>query len=833
MILKTDTLSPDGMTGRWIEDSFGLPAYEYTCDQDLEPAASVFTTCGNSNLHWHQLGNDRLNAIATNRGDIRIIESSRGLQWLNFYDRERLCPGAGIAVVDDGEIMWADLYSGGCVRDGYRRIFGCGYFRKIKKHNGLRIDHRIIFPFGDDPVCVAEMTISNMTGPARWVSAYEFFGINLHFMSATGVYMNRHRAHFGHSAVEKRLTGILRTAGLMNLLDVDKKRTAFSRGFEYKLEETGDDVFIVAPVYTARRKPGMHCRADRNYYPEPMFMAALDCDCDGVYRDARSMFDNDLNLRKKPAERFGRKAYVKYPCLCAGSMFELEPGEEKKLSFIFGYSPRDDSLRLTEKYRKPVSRGVDFMELNSRGWKSASPVFSITGSDDDAWAGRETRWHAYYTQSALLYDEYFENHYLPQGSAYEYLHGLRGAVRDIALFLSGYIYINPGRSAEILEYLFRTMAPGGRLMYAVHGYGRATGMMAHEKPSDLQLFLLWALTEYVFFTGDYAFLDRQVPFFPKSAGTGSIREKVIESLNYLVNEIGLGEHGLIRVGDGDWSDGISLFTNNRRRFVADGESMFNSAMALYVLPRVAALLAESEPGVAESLRTLHAGLKKSVLDSFNGKWFPRAYDGEGKPIGDRELFLDHHTWLLISRELPPHMAKSVIDNIHNRLDRPSSFGQYVLHPPQKILFNTYAPGWDVNGGVWFAMNYLLSWGYGYYDRALAWNAFRKNSMAMKATLDPAIWYGIWSGPDSFNADYAPRPRETYFHLPTPMTDFPVMNLNWHACYLGALMKLCGIEPGPDGISPAPLLPFDTFSIGMPTFELNVHKNIPGFKLLVP
>ena len=110
-------------------------------------------------------------------------------------------------------------------------------------------------------------------------------------------------------------------------------------------------------------------------------------------------------------------------------------------------------------------------------------------------------------------------------------------------------------------------------------------------------------------------------------------------------------------------------------------------------------------------------------------------------------------------------------------------------------------------------------------------AFRKNSLAMKATVDPHIWYGIWSGPDSFNADHAPRPGETYFHLPTPTTDFPVMNLNWHACFLGALVKLSGIEPDADGVKPQPLLPFENFKLVTPTFNLKIKNYRATLKTL--
>ena len=93
-----EKIDPNGRFGFWFDDEYGLPAYEYTCDQDNDPQATAFNTQGGSNLHWHQIGNDRISAIATNCGWIQAFESSRGMQWLNYRDPRRLCPGAGIAL---------------------------------------------------------------------------------------------------------------------------------------------------------------------------------------------------------------------------------------------------------------------------------------------------------------------------------------------------------------------------------------------------------------------------------------------------------------------------------------------------------------------------------------------------------------------------------------------------------------------------------------------------------------------------------------------------------------------------------------------------------------
>ena len=77
------------------------------------------------------------------------------------------------------------------------------------------------------------------------------------------------------------------------------------------------------------------------------------------------------------------------------------------------------------------------------------------------------------------------------------------------------------------------------------------------------------------------------------------------------------------------------------------------------------------------------------------------------------------------------------------------------------------------------------------DPAMAWEEWKRNSLAAHADAYPDIWYGVWSGNDSYNSPLNKRPggaaNEPYFHG----TDFPVLNLHAHACFLYSASKLWG------------------------------------------
>jgi cellobiose phosphorylase len=179
--------------------------------------------------------------------------------------------------------------------------------------------------------------------------------------------------------------------------------------------------------------------------------------------------------------------------------------------------------------------------------------------------------------------------------------------------------------------------------------GRLTDALVQTNPSDLDLWSLWALVEYVGATRDFAFLDQSVPYHPPTmSSAATVLERVARSLDRLGTTIGVGAHGLLKVGTGDWNDGIRLLAGDAANFASGGESVFNSAFAAYVLRRVADLVASRGALLAQRCTAFAAQMATAVAAQFDGQWFRRRWDGSCGPIGDDQLFLEHHTWLLIS-----------------------------------------------------------------------------------------------------------------------------------------------------------------------------------------
>lgn len=409
----------------------------------------------------------------------------------------------------------------------------------------------------------------------------------------------------------------------------------------------------------------------------------------------------------------------------------------------------------------------------------------------------EAAWHATQLRAAQVRDTVLGCRYVPQGSAYSFVHGLQGAPRDYAFSLAALVHIDPAGAREQLRLMLAMQRPDGALEYAHTGSGYMTGALIHKAPSDLPLMLLWALCEYVWSTGDTAFLD---------GDTAGAADAGLRAWRYMRDTVGRGPHGLIRAGSGDWNDPISAYVPDRRAFHRDGESTYNSALAVHVLPRAATLLEGHSPEDAAEMRDWAAELAAAVDACWAGEWYLRGYDGRGGPIGAAHLFLDANAWCLVAVVGSAERRRDLAAAIGARCDDPSPIGATILDRPHRVRGGILADGWDTNGGVWAAINAVLTWGYARVDPARAWALLHEQSLAAHAAAYPHVWYGIWSGPDAYNSTMGDRPGETFVQPATPMTEFPVMNSNAHAGPLLALLMVLGVEAGPDGIAVDPHLP---------------------------
>ncbi|HKV39861.1 MAG TPA: hypothetical protein VJX67_11665, partial [Blastocatellia bacterium] len=166
-----------GYFGEWITDEFGLPAYRYTCNQIIDPKARtpVHKEWRSQSDHTHQVGNDRLVASVSNYGYVQVRQDEGSPKFLNDYSPEDGRYGGGIGFLTDGDILLSTYYQPGNAAS-FERVFGVGYLKKTVKGGPYEINQVILAPFGDDPVLISQVTITNHGSEPREIRWIEYWG---------------------------------------------------------------------------------------------------------------------------------------------------------------------------------------------------------------------------------------------------------------------------------------------------------------------------------------------------------------------------------------------------------------------------------------------------------------------------------------------------------------------------------------------------------------------------------------------------------------------------------------------------------------------------------
>lgn len=825
-----------GYFGEWIEDEFGLPAFRYTCDQIHDKKAITEVNPGllASTEHIHQVGNDRIVAIASNYGHVRVRQDEGAPKFLNDYAPERGCYGGGFGYLTDGATTLSTFYLGN--GDSFDRVFGVGYFRKKVSGHGYEVNQTIFAPFGDDPVLVSQVTIGNAgTAKAdlRWI---EYWGCQIYQFSFRAFYlmfagksMHESRRDFG-ARFTHRFRKLGDGAGLMEtkeFLGPDPAEEQRFQGMVAYLEKN-PNAFLAAPDKNA---PNDASFEDVN--PPSTFLVSLDDAVGGMTTNSKGFFgitgverpagiaselDGDLSL-SGPESGF-----------LLERKFSLMPGQAHTLTFLYGYLPYGFELdSLVAKYRQNPRSAL---HESSEQWKSHGLRFS---TPEEPWVKREVTWNHYYLRSGFTYDDYFKSHIVSQAQIYQYVMGFQGAARDPLQHSLPFIFSDPELVKEVLRYTLSEVRPDGSIPYGIVGHGMPMPTSS-DNSSDMPMWLIWAVSEYVLATRDLEFLGSDVVTVYAGNSRDSVRNLLARCYRHLTDDVKTGEHGLMRMLQDDWNDALvnawSKLAENRE-VVEKGESVLNSAMAAYVFDYYARMLtyAGAHEDVTSAIRQTAEQHRKAVREQWTGKWFRRAWLGPKDGwLGEKCMWIEPQPWALVSRITNEEQTRTLVESIDRELRRPSPIGaiQLTTGPDQvqKGAWHT-EPGTSVNGGVWPSLNQTLIWALAGSDGAMAWDEWKKNSFARHAEVYPEIWYGTWSGPDVLNSANSKQPGATTGGAPFGWTDFPVLNMHTHACPLYALTKLMGVEFTETGVNLAPIVPLKAFRFESPL--LGLIKTEVGYK----
>lgn len=276
-------------------------------------------------------------------------------------------------------------------------------------------------------------------------------------------------------------------------------------------------------------------------------------------------------------------------------------------------------------YAKPEYEPVRMRALDE--WKRRQERLTIE-TPDEAINQLANGWLLHQTLTARIRAR--TGLYQPGGA-----YGFRDQLQDMLALL-------PFEPQRVREHILRCAAhqfEDGDVMHWWH----EPFLGVRTRISDDMLFLPYVTAKYIQWTQDEGILDEQIFYLENvriepgkddvycEMKPGMRKESLHEHCMRAFRRAAVtGEHGLVKMGSGDWNDGMNRIGHHGR-----GESVwlteFLAVCAEEYAPHVV------DPVDSEWLLSLSEWLKASLEeDGWDGSWYLRAYTDDGFPIGSAQ-----------------------------------------------------------------------------------------------------------------------------------------------------------------------------------------------------
>lgn len=422
----------------------------------------------------------------------------------------------------------------------------------------------------------------------------------------------------------------------------------------------------------------------------------------------------------------------------------LRNGEEKQIQMLIGFDMERDYAKRSD--AKTELRGSP---LFSEDWKKILPDYT---DETDTELRRELTWHAYMLEAMATYSDYYHETKIPQGTIYDYFWGQHASARDNFQHAFATIYYHPELAKSIMRYMLQRTLPNGDVMLIEYGNGFAEPTC--YQTSDQQLWFFLLLSEYLRVTKDYAVLNEKVACYPvKDMPKFTILEHVRHCYDYLRNQVGMGSHGLIRLLNSDWCDGIFYCLAEPYNVVQpQGESHMNTAMALSILPVLADQLeaASADTHLVSSIRVWRQQLYNAYMKDWGSRSYPRRMYFAGRNFGENNLFLEPMGFTLQVEDIPLERRQQLYREMQQKLYQGEKIAARQQEDPE-LTSDDLDYGSRENGGIWYSLNGPVICGVATFDKAEAMRLLKQMSLANHARQYPQYWSAYWSSADNIES----------------------------------------------------------------------------------
>ena len=392
--------------------------------------------------------------------------------------------------------------------------------------------------------------------------------------------------------------------------------------------------------------------------------------------------------------------------------FALEGVVERQGVLVCGCDTRANLLRLTQ-----PDEAVRALHRVRERWLGAVSRLWIT-TPDEAMNRYLGGWAAYQTLCCRLMarTSLYQN-----GGAFGFRDQLQDAVNLLLLDSK------PAR--EQIGYACAHQFSAGDVCHWWHaGFGVEHGV--RTRISDDLLWLPWAVCEYAQKTGDTQILSAEYPFLAGeeltehehdryqplevSTETGTVLEHCRRAFMRVLAR-GVGAHGLLHIGTGDWNDAFDRVGAQGR-----GESVWLTWFFAVTARKFAALIGGH---AAEQLALAADRCTRAAEAAWDGAWYRRGYYDDGQPLGSEksgECRIDAIAQAFAAFDThadPAHVHCALTSAVEQLFDREHNVVRLFDPPitrrtPETGYVRSYGAGLRENGGqythgaLWLAMALL-------------------------------------------------------------------------------------------------------------------------------
>ncbi len=435
--------------------------------------------------------------------------------------------------------------------------------------------------------------------------------------------------------------------------------------------------------------------------------------------------------------------------LAANIRTVVKPGGSVSFNIVIGLT-EGKNLDVVQKEVTNLFQGGDIINpvegIFVNYWKNKLPDFSAERSDV---LRREMWWNAHFVEASAKYSKYYNETIIPQGTVYSYYFGDNISNRDHLQAALPACYTNPALANSILRYVIKHAEEDGEIKRGNTGFGYTPPSIYKE--SDEQLYFFNTMAEYLSITKDYHFLHEQVAYYPAENGkTDDVLTLLKKFFIYLRDEIGIGQHGLVKMLNSDWSDSF-FHEYSPNKYSGSAESHLNSAMVLAVFPKLIQVLKDAKNDEASSFITALEQYSASVDNSFmkdlgDRNFSARAYLNDKLRFGTDNVCIEPQGYLLQIPTLAVERKKEIYKHVKSKLLAPEKIG---IRTREKPLWKGNPDGED--GGIWFSLEYPLLLGIASFDKAEAKELLLKFSFQNFTKHYPDYWVGQWTAADEVNS----------------------------------------------------------------------------------